>query len=343
MSKIYNIALVGVGFHATTTLLPTLIHLPVRLAAVVDRDEERANAVAHQFGCKAYSDTQQCYQAENLDAVLLCVGQKQHPTLIAEALSADLHVWAEKPAAENVEALDVIFPQVNASNKIAMVGYKKAFMPAVDKIKEIMAREDTGAFHHLVAQYPVGIPGAWLANSCHPLACILACAGPVDRLRLHLGKHGGGTLSLQFKDGGIGTLIMANKTKGLSERYQIFCEGAQIDLEDGNRLAWHRGGRGGKNNKWIGEGDDHGSITWEVQNCYARPDNRLEVTQGFHHELAGFFEAIETDTKPQLGGIAFARALTEIYQLVAENADSDAWLDCRSADWRVPVEQLATV
>src|SRR5690606_28170545 len=78
--RILKVALVGAGFHSRTTLLTTLVHLPVRLQAVVDRDLARAEGVAAQFGCRAYADTASCYAAEaDLDAVLLCAGPSAHP------------------------------------------------------------------------------------------------------------------------------------------------------------------------------------------------------------------------------------------------------------------------
>lgn len=334
MPDILNIALVGAGFHASTTLLPTLVHLPVRLTAVVDRDQEKAQRVATQFSCAAYTETADCYASEQLDAVLLCVGPGQHPTLISEALDVGLHVWTEKPASLTTAPLDAIADQVTSSDKVCMVGYKKAFMPVVHKIQEILQREDSGAIQHIIAQYPLSIPGGWHANSCHPLSLMLACGGPIERLRVHLAANKGGTLSLQFQDGHIGTLIMAAGNRGLSERYQVICENTHIEVEDGNKLHWHRGQRGGDADRWIGEGDDHGTITWQVQNCYARRDNRLEMTQGFHHEIRAFIDTVHNGERPALGSLAFARALTEINELVAANPDSDQWLQCSSADWR---------
>ena len=333
--KPLNVALIGAGSHAWSTVLPTLCHLPLHLVAIVDVNEERAAQVAGEYRCRHYSSTNDCYAAEkDLDAVLLVVGPKHHPRLIAEAVQAGLHVWAEKPAAITAADLDEIEDIVEASGKTVMVGYKKAFMPAVDKIREITALEDSGDITHVVAQYPIGRPGAWRANSSHPLACMLACAGPVKRLRCHFDKTGGGTLSLEFKDGANGTLIMANKTRGLSERYQIFCDGTHVELEDGNKLMWHRGGRGGEEEHWIGAGDDHGTISWQVQNCYARINNRLEVTQGFYHEMLAFYNHATADTKPERGSLAFARALTEIDDVV-DNLDHDNWVDMTSADWRI--------
>ena len=337
--KPLNVALIGAGGHAWTTVLPSLCHLPLHLVAVVDVDGERAEQVATEYRCRHYTSTQACYAAEeNLDAVLLVVGPKHHPRLIVEAVEAGLHVWAEKPAAIAAADLDEIADAVADSGKTVVVGYKKAFMPAVDKITEIVTRADSGEITHIVAQYPLQRVGSWRANSCHPLACMLVCGGPVKRLRCHFDKSGGGTLSMEFVDGANGTLIMANKSRGLSERYQIFCEHTHVELEDGNKLFWHRGQRGGTENHWIGDGDDHGSIMWQVQNCYARLDNRLETTQGFHHELLAFYQHITEGTQPTRGSLAFARALTEIDDVV-DHLDHDNWVDMTSADWRVPAPQ----
>lgn len=334
--RILKVALVGAGFHSRTTLLTTLVHLPVRLQAVVDRDLARAESVAARFGCRAYADTSACYAAEgDLDAVLLCAGPSAHPRLIAEAAAAGLHVWSEKPAADRVADLDAIAPAVAASGKVVVVGYKKAFMPVLDKVREILARPESGPLWHVVGQYPVGLPQAWHANCCHPLSCMLAIGGPVERFRIHRHASGGGTISLQFRDGTAGTLILGHGTRGLSERYQFIAEGTHIEVEDGNCLRWHRGQRAGGDDAWIAPGDDHGSVTWRVQNCYARGNNRLEMTQGFHRELAYFCACVHEGRAPTQGTLAFARALTEIDE-VALATSHDGWVACTSADWRMP-------
>lgn len=56
----------------------------------------------------------------------------KHPRLMAQALEAGLHCWVEKPAAMTSGELFAL--QEKAGDRVVMVGYKKAFMPAVRSI-----------------------------------------------------------------------------------------------------------------------------------------------------------------------------------------------------------------
>ena len=58
------------------------------------------------------------------------------------------------------------------------------------------------------------------------------------------------------------------------------------------------------------------------------------MTQGFHHELFSFYQHVLSGEQAERGSLAFARALTEIDDVV-DRLDNDNWADCHSADWRV--------
>lgn len=132
--------LVGIGSHAYRNILPVMNFLPVQLVAVCNRSNiELAQLTAAQYGCKSYQKPEEMYEKENLDCVFICVSPEAHPSLVIQALQTGLHVWVEKPAAMNSEQ---ILQMIEArQDQVALVGYKKAFMPAVTKAREVIQSE----------------------------------------------------------------------------------------------------------------------------------------------------------------------------------------------------------
>src|SRR5579862_2570146 len=95
-----RIGWIGCGTHAGEMLLPQLVRLPVRLAALADIDGGRLNAVADRYGVGArFSDGRALIEAGGIDAVGMAVGPRQHSELAAVALRRGLPVYLEKPPA----------------------------------------------------------------------------------------------------------------------------------------------------------------------------------------------------------------------------------------------------
>ena len=130
------------------------------------------------------------YEKENLDCVFICVSPEAHPSLVIQALQTGLHVWVEKPAAMNSEQ---ILQMIEArQDQVALVGYKKAFMPAVTKAREVIQSEKYGNLESMLAVYPMKMPQNWtevmqkglrtdwLNNGCHSLSVMLATGGSVQ-------------------------------------------------------------------------------------------------------------------------------------------------------------------
>ena len=155
--KRLNVAIVGVGSHGYRNILPTLTFLPIRLKAVCDLDMDRARITAEQYGVQAcYPSMAEMFQNEDLDAIFLCAPPRLHPELTCEALDAGVHVWMEKPpgmfAAEVAEMIR------HRKDRVVVVGFKKAFMPATQKIIEIFATDEYGPLRSILGVYPMQMP-----------------------------------------------------------------------------------------------------------------------------------------------------------------------------------------
>lgn len=324
-----RLGLVGAGRHCTNVLLPLLPHLPVRLVAVADPDEAHCRHAAERYGATGrYAEAAEMYACEQLDAVLICVGPRQHPVLVGQALAAGLHVWVEKPLATSVAEIDALLAQ--RGDRVVVVGLKKAFMPGIRRLRELAQRPASGRLLNLVGEYPVQVPpegraallagkaGSWLANGCHPLAALLAIGGPVAHLTAHLNGSGYGVIALEFVSGAIGSLNLL-PLRGVHDRYAVFSENLHAEVENGWTVRWHRGGARSDAWDFTSTDDQGGSVVWEPDNAFARWESRMHATQGFWHELEHFCACVQAGRPASDGSLEFARDLQRAWDAALDS------------------------
>lgn len=324
-----RVGFVGVGSHAYRNLLPALTYLPVSLEAICDVDEARARTTADQYGVAAvYTDAERMFNAVELDAVFLSVSPQLHPQLASLAFDAGVHVWMEKPPA--MRASDVEEMIRRRGDRVAVVGYKKAFMPATQKVIELLGREDSGPLRTMLAIYPMSIPEDgenvlvegryvnWLANGCHPLSLMIAVGGPVAEVAVHRGAQGGGACILRFESGAIGNLHLADGAPGSQpiELYQFFGGGCHIRIDNSLRVTYQRGipFDYARTASYVPPGIDSGAIVWEPQNMLATLETKALFTQGIVPELRYFCDCVLEGRPAQLGSLEFALQVMQVYE-----------------------------
>ena len=351
-----EIAVVGVGGHCYRNLLPAMTYLPVRIRAMCDLDARRLATTADQYGVPGrYADTAEMYRAEadQLDAVFLAVGSKQHPPLTAEALDAGLPVWMEKPPAMRASQIEELIARrstassrSNGGELPVVVGFKKAFMPATDKALEVF-----GEGHHvlrsLFAQYPMDLPEdgpavlesgemcAMLANGCHPLSMMIAVGGPVAAVRAIRAPRGGGVCLLEFAGGALGNFHLAAGMHGPCERYSFFGEGVQLDVENAWTVTLHRGtpGRYGRTVSYCPPGDGHGSVVWQPQNYLSTLENMAWFTQGVYAEMMYFCRCVLDGRPARRGSLEFALEVMRVYEAALVSEGERVELAPADGDW----------
>jgi predicted dehydrogenase len=327
--KRLNIAIVGVGSHAYRNILPALHHLPVRLVAVCDIDELLARSTAEEYGVKnIYTRTEVMYANESLDAVLICVGPRQHARLSIEALQAGVHVWMEKPPAMNVAELEEV--QRHVRDQVVVVGFKKAFMPVATKAHELVQNKSIGQLATISAEYPCSIPengGSvlakmeftdWLANGIHPISFMVRVGGKVDAVYTHRAAHGGGAVMLEYRSGVLGVMHFGawGGYSSATERYTLNGTQGVITIENSIRLSLHRGipFDYSQTTSFIPDGEASGAIVWEAQNRLATLENSGLFVQGMYAELLYFCERVLSGEKPEIGSLDFALDVMKIYE-----------------------------
>ncbi len=323
-----NVGVVGVGSHCYRNLLPCMTYLPVTVRAMCDVNEELLRPTAREYGVESvYRSTREMYAGERLDAVFLSVSASLHPKLTVEALEAGLHVWMEKPPA--VRANEVRDMIARRGDRVVVVGFKKAFMPAIRKARELLAADQAGALKTVLAEYPMEIPthgqrvlaerrtNNWLLNGVHPLSAMLAVGGPASAVTTIRGRHGGGACVLELASGAIGNLHLAAGMRGATERYSFFAENRHVTVDrGGRRVAMHRGIPldYAHTTDFAPPGTDSGSVVWEPQNSLATLENKALMTQGMYEEMRYFCQCALAGKPAEQGSLEFALDVMNAYE-----------------------------
>lgn len=324
-----NVAVVGVGSHGYRNVLPTMTFLPVRLQAFCDVNIDRAKVTAEQYGVKAcYSNMEQMFRNEELDAIFLCVPPRLHPELTCEALDAGVHVWLEKPPGMFASEVEEMIQ--HRKDKVVVVGFKKAFMPATQKIIEVFNTTEYGPLRTLLGVYPMTIPSDgerilnerehtnWLQNGVHPLSLLLAVGGKVSSVTVHRGAHGGGVCILEFTSGVLGNFHLADGARHgqPSELYQFFGDGCHAEIRNGTTVLLQRGMQfnysGGAS--FLTEGFESGAIVWEPQFSLGTLENKGLFIQGFYQEMRYFCDCIQEGKTAEKGSLEFALDVMKVYE-----------------------------
>ena len=327
-SRRLNVALVGAGSHAYRNLLPAMNFLPVHLRAICDIEPERARVTAAQYGARAYTNTSDMYEEEELDAVFLALSAKQHPAMTIEAFDSGLHVWLEKPPA--LRSSEVEEMTRRRGDRISVIGFKKAFMPATEKTIELFADNTCGALQNLLAVYPTSIPddgerllregrdSDWLANGCHPISFLVAVGGPVESVTVHRGRVGGGVCVLEFESGAIGSLHLAGQGNSSQpvERYLVFGESAFVAIDDSVRVSVQRGipFEYGRTANFAPAGTGSGLLSWTPQNMLSTLENMSLFTQGIYGAMRYFCDCVLENRAAVQGSLEFGLHLMKIHE-----------------------------
>ncbi|GIQ62077.1 scyllo-inositol 2-dehydrogenase (NAD(+)) [Paenibacillus cisolokensis] len=98
-----------------------------KVAAVCDANAQAAKALAGELGAKAYADTAELLQSEEVDAVVITTPVLTHKAIAVQALEAGKHVFCEKPLTLQLEDAQEIVRKVEETGKVFQLGFMRRF------------------------------------------------------------------------------------------------------------------------------------------------------------------------------------------------------------------------
>jgi predicted dehydrogenase len=122
----------------------------VRLLGVVDPDIARADAIAREFGCKAFGSVEQMLGTHSeVQAASVAVPTVLHLQVARTLMEAGVDVLIEKPVASTLSEADELLRVALERKRVAQVGHLERFNPAVRATLPLIKRPMFFEVHRL--------------------------------------------------------------------------------------------------------------------------------------------------------------------------------------------------
>jgi predicted dehydrogenase len=329
-----RVGYIGCGDHSYRNVLPTFQYAPVELVACCDLDAKKAAAYARTFGAQeSYTDHRKLLARPDVEAVFIVTNydDRGHPRstdLAVEALKAGKHVWMEKPPAAGVEGIRRMQQAAQASGKFVVVGFKKMFFSAIQKIKSLIGTPAFGKLTSIYIRYPQDLPVnigddrtmvGFLDHLVHPGSILQYLAGPVESIFYQReGTRGATATSIRFASGAVGVMHLASGDSGFSplERLEVVGEGSNVVLENGIHLTWYRPGSRpayGRAASFIVD-DAAAPLHWTPEYSLGVLDNKAIFLLGYVGEVRYFCQCVKANTPPDHAHLADALEIMKLYE-----------------------------
>jgi predicted dehydrogenase len=319
---------IGAGLHAFRNIYPCFQYAPVDLVAIADHHAEKAQAFARTFGAERwYLSHDEMLEKEELDAVFICVGLDQlgrpsYPKLSMQAMRAGCHVWIEKPPAADSGEIRAMQQVSKETGKFVVVGFKKCFMPAIEKAKEITQRPEFGGVTSVYSRYPLSLPPYGqrenmksFGDIVHPGSALHFLLGPLGAVSYMWNKTNGGVVAnLQFRSGVIGALhITGSQGGGPLERIDIVGQGANVVVDNAMRVTYYRKApkRDYGRTPDFYTSDDGAALYWEPEFSLGQLYNKAIFLMGYVQQVQYFAECVLDDRPPEKCGLDDALEITK--------------------------------
>ncbi len=139
-----HLAVVGTGIIGASHLAAIAESNNCRLCAVCDVNETSATAAAVKYGVPYFTDYREIPKKTEADAVILNLPHYLHCEATVFFLGQGLHVFVEKPMANNVGECRQMQEAAERSGKKLAVGHLQRFVPANRIVKDIVDSGELG-------------------------------------------------------------------------------------------------------------------------------------------------------------------------------------------------------
>ena len=157
-----NIGIIGCGKIAQVRHLPEYATNPnARLVGYYDKNRERAVQMAEKYGGKVYGSYYEMLNDPEIDAVSVCVENRNHAEITNAALYSGKHVLVEKPMAVTLAECESMVAAAEFNGKHLMVGHNMRFDPVHRRAKELLREGVIGDIITFRTTFGHGGPETW--------------------------------------------------------------------------------------------------------------------------------------------------------------------------------------
>ncbi len=178
-------AVVGTGFMGRVHLEALRRIEGIEVAAIVGRNQQRAERLGAGFGVQAVSDYRQLLADTSIDAVHICTANAAHFEMAKEALLAGKHVLCEKPLATSVDQAEELVALASERGLRNCVCHNLRYYPMVQQMRRM--RENGALGRVLIVQGTYSQD--WLLYDTDWNWRVEAEAGGPSRVMADVGSH----------------------------------------------------------------------------------------------------------------------------------------------------------
>ena len=297
-----------------------------RLVGVVDADPARAESVARETKCLAFSSV--AALLAGVDAVSIVTPTSTHAVVAAEAIAAGKHVFIEKPVTRTEEEAASLIRAAKESKVKLQVGHIERFNPAILALGEMRLQPMFVESHRLAQFNPrANDVSVVLDLMIHDIDIIVSLVGSeVEKVE----ANGVAVVSdnvdianarLQFANGCVANVTASRISQKKMRKMRLFQRDAYISIDflEGEaemfRLADPGEEREGGTRR-LGE-IETGSRKRTI--LYRKP--KVRKVNPLRYELERFVEAITSDSEPPVTGEDGLRALNVAHRIQAKIAE----------------------
>jgi predicted dehydrogenase len=314
-----SVAVVGVGVfgrnHARVYRELEQQGEPVRLAGVVDPNLDRADAVAREFGCRAFGSVEQMLTTHSEIRAASVAAPTVHHLEVARALmEAGVDVLIEKPLAASRAEADELVKLADTHKRVAQAGHLERFNPAVRATIPLLTQPMFFEVHRLSVFTPRSLDvDVVLDLMIHDLDIVLAFANsPVKEVRavglpILSGKVDIANVRLEFESGCVANFTASRVSTERVRKLRFFQPQQYVSVDYGRQelLLFTVGG----------DAAGAGAPTVNPQIKMAKPPVTSE--EPLHAELRAFLNAVRQRSAPVVPLEDGRRALVLALDIVA--------------------------
>ena len=288
---------------------------PVRLVGVVDPDLDRADAVAREFGCRAFGSVAQMLTTHSeVRAASVAAPTVHHIEVARSLMEAGVDVLIEKPLAASLAEANELVKLAAAHKRIAQAGHLERFNPAVRATIPLLTQPMFFEVHRLSVFTPRSLDvDVVLDLMIHDLDIVLSFANsPVKEVRavglpILSGKVDIANVRLEFESGCVANFTASRVSTERVRKLRFFQPHQYVSVDYGRQevLVFTVGA----------DGAAPGAPTVNPQIKVAKPPVTSE--EPLHAELRSFLHAVRQRSTPVVPLEDGRRALALALDIVA--------------------------
>jgi UDP-N-acetyl-2-amino-2-deoxyglucuronate dehydrogenase len=147
--KVVNIGIVGCGRIAQRHAHHINSTNGLKLVAVCDIVQEKADKLSLEYSCNAYYDFEKFISDDTIDLVSVCSPNGLHAIHSIKSLQSGKHVLCEKPMAINVHDCGEMIKNAEKFNKRLFVIKQNRFNPPIVAVKNLLDENSLGKIYSI--------------------------------------------------------------------------------------------------------------------------------------------------------------------------------------------------